>query len=225
MSGAGGRRSELRVEGPDDKHALIHLLVRHGLEYEEESWPSDLPKVEEASGKDGVLGGMKEAVQLGTGLAMGFVLDANDSLKERWQSVSDRLRSVGVEEIPRTIPPDGYIGFSVRFKTRVGVWLMPDNCTQGALEQFLETLIADGDPVFAHARQATTGAKGAGARFREGDEPKAALHTWLAWQEEPGRPYGVAVRAKYFGHDSQEARAFVDWFRRLYLVGRPTSPS
>ena len=222
MSAAGGKRSELRVEGPDDQHALIHLLIRHGLEYDEELWPADLPNVEKASGKDGVLASISEAVRLGTDLTMGFVLDANDSLKERWQSVSDRLRSVGVEDIPTTIPHDGFIGISSHFKTRVGVWLMPDNRTQGALEQFLETLIANSDALFDHARQATNTAREAGAQFRDGDEAKARLHAWLAWQEEPGRPYGVAVRAKYFGYDSQEAMAFVDWFRRLYLVGRST---
>ena len=144
----------------------------------------------------------------------------NSSLQESWQSVSDRLRSVGVDDIPKTIPQEGFIGVSAQFKTRVGVWLMPDNRTQGALEQFLETLIADRDALFDHARHATTAAKGAGARFPARAEAKAALHAWLAWQEEPGRPYGVAVRAKYFGHDSQEAIAFVDWFRRLYRVGR-----
>ncbi len=222
MSAAGGRLSELRVEGPDDKHAPIHLLIRHGLEleYEEESWPPELPKIEEMKGKEGVLGGICDAVRLGTGLTMGFVLDANSSLQESWQSVSDRLRSVGVDDIPKTIPQEGFIGVSAQFKTRVGVWLMPDNRTQGALEQFLETLIADRDALFDHARHATTAAKGAGARFPARAEAKAALHAWLAWQEEPGRPYGVAVRAKYFGHDSQEAIAFVDWFRRLYRVGR-----
>lgn len=227
MSEADGRRSELRVEGPDDQHTLIHLLIRHGLEYETEEglWPAKLPKVKEASGRDGVLAGMKEAVRLGTDLTMGFVLDANDSLGGRWRSISDRLSSVGVADIPEVIPSNGYIGFSEQYRTRVGVWLMPNNRTQGALEQFLETLIADGDALFVHARQTTTDASRIGAPFRKADEAKARLHAWLAWQEEPGRPYGVAVRAKYFGHDSQEAAAFVDWFQRLYLVDRSTSPS
>ena len=218
MSAAGGQRSELRVEGTDDKHALIHLLIRHGLLYEEEPWPAELPKVEEATGKDGVLKAIEEAIQLGTGLTMGFVLDANTSLKDRWQAVSGRLRAVGVDEIPRTIPPNGYVGFSEKFRTRVGVWLMPDNCTQGALEQFLETLINNHDPLFAHARQATAEAKEAGAGFPNKDKHKAALHAWLAWQESPGRPYGIAIRAKYFGHESTEAIAFVNWFRRLYRL-------
>lgn len=222
MSEAGSRRSELRVEGSDDKHALVHLLIRHGVEYENEPWPADLPKVEEASGKDGVMGAIKEAVQLGTGLTMGFVLDANDSLEGRWQSISNQLRSAGVDDMPPTIPPTGYIGFSEKFRTRVGVWLMPDNRTQGALERFLETLIDDGKALFVHARQSTTEAKATGARFSARDGGKAALHAWLAWQEEPGRPYGVAIRARYFGHESEEAIGFVDWFRRLYLSDRTT---
>ena len=99
------------------------------------------------------------------------------------------------------------------------MWLIPDNRTEGALEQFLETLIDDRNALFVHAQQATTTAQGFGARFPKKAEAKAALHAWLAWQEVPGRPYGIAMRAKYFGHESHEATAFVDWFRRLYRIG------
>ena len=70
-----------------------------------------------------------------------------------------------------------------------------------------------------HARKATSVAKGLGARFREIDTAKANLHAWLAWQKNPGRPYGVAVRSEYFGHDSPEARAFVGWFRPFVSLG------
>src|SRR5436190_24268592 len=27
---------------------------------------------------------------------------------------------------------------------------------------------------------------------------KALIHTWLAWQEKPGRPLGLAITARYF---------------------------
>ncbi len=55
-----------------------------------------------------------------------------------------------------------------------------------------------------------------GAAFPEAKRLKAVLHTWLAWQERPGVPYGLAIKARYFGHDSPAARAFVEWFRRVF---------
>ena len=38
----------------------------------------------------------------------------------------------------------------------------------------------------------------------------------LAWQERPGLPYGSAIAARYFNHDSSAALAFVDWFKRVF---------
>ena len=49
---------------------------------------------------------------------------------------------------------------------------------------------------------------------------KSHLHTWLAWQREPGRPFGTALTAQIFGHDSPETLAFLAWFRRLFPVER-----
>jgi hypothetical protein len=101
---------------------------------------------------------------------------------------------------------------------QVGVWLMPDNQRDGTLEHFLRELVQVDDSLFAHARQATAGATQNGARFAIQDTPKAEIHTWLAWQETPGLPFGAAVGAHYFLHDQAIANAFVDWFKRLYGV-------
>ena len=38
------------------------------------------------------------------------------------------------------IPKAGFVGESVSYRTRVGVWLTPDNEREGTLEHFLETL-------------------------------------------------------------------------------------
>ena len=48
------------------------------------------------------------------------------------------------------------------------------------------------------------------------DVIKAEVHSWLAWQGEPGKPYGQAMMARYFQHDAAVAARFVAWFRRLY---------
>lgn len=56
-----------------------------------------------------------------------------------------------------------------------------------------------------------------GARCKPVDHLKSALHTWLAWQEEPGLPFGTALRAQVFRHDSEDALRFVAWFNRLFV--------
>ncbi len=109
------------------------------------------------------------------------------------------------------------MGESQTYRTRVGVWLMPDNQQEGTLEDFLRTLVKEANPLLPHARESTTQAKSRhGANYRNVDEKKAVLHAWLAWQSEPGLPYGTAIRAQYFRPDSPVAERFVAWFRRVF---------
>ena len=96
---------------------------------------------------------------------------------------------------------------------------MPDNCHDGKLEDFLRLLIDEKDPLIDHATSATDVArKQFNAKFTEPDQIKAIIHSWLAWQEKPGEPYGTAIRAKYFGQNSKAATAFVAWFKKLYGI-------
>jgi hypothetical protein len=210
-------RPELRVEGRDDKWAIINLLICNGIDYDQRPWPSAYPEIRETDGVDAMLDGMAVAVQLSTGRPIGFVLDADSPLIDRWAAVRAHLASVGVDT-PVVPHEDGFVGRSIAYGTSVGVWLMPDNVANGDLEGFLNRLISDRDPVIGHARTATERARELGAQFAQSALQKAVMHSWLAWQEEPGLPYGTAVRAHYFRHDHALVQRFVAWFRLLYGI-------
>ena len=96
---------------------------------------------------------------------------------------------------------------------------MPDNRKTGALEDFLRDLIDEGDLLPPLAEDSSRKAKQLGAQYSDGDYWKAVLHTWLAWQKEPGRPYGTAIKARYFGADGATAERFINWFRNVFGVG------
>ncbi len=195
--------------------------MRHGLDYDRTPWPTWFPFIEDTGGTEELLDDVERSVRASSGRAVAFVLDADFRVQDRWQAISARLRAVGVE-VTQGIPRDGFMGESGEYRARVGVWLMPDNRQEGergegTLERFLETLIHDGDPLLLHAREATRRAKSDHrARYPDRDVKKAELHAWLAWQREPGLPYGTAIKARYFRHDSPAARTFVDWFRRVF---------
>lgn len=216
------QRSSLRVEGGDDLHAIRHLLIRNGIDYDLQQWPPWYPSIEEVKdGKTGVLDNVERLVRASSNGRIGFVLDADDSVENTWRAMSTHLRAVGVE-VEERIPRGGFVGVSEEYRATVGAWLMPDNRQEGqqgegTLERFLETLVQEADPLLPYAREATTEAKAVhGAGYPDGDVRKAMLHAWLAWQEEPGLPYGTAIRARYFRHDSPAAERFVGWFRRVF---------
>ncbi len=166
---------------------------------------------------DALLDSIEPNVKASTGRPVGFILDADAPIASRWQAVRDRLARVGVPAVGDAPPVDGFIGESTRFKVpAVGVWLMPDNARDGKLEDFLADLIAADDVLIGHARKATAEARDLGAAFSEPDVIKAEVHSWLAWQGEPGKPYGQAMMARYFQRDAAVAARFVAWFRRLY---------
>jgi hypothetical protein len=208
----------LLVEGSDDLHTIMHLLIRHGYDYNTRLRKGDdlLPEIHELGGKNALLDSIESFIA-GAYERIGFIIDADMPITSCWQSVRNRLRLVGVDTPANPIAM-GFIGTSASLQKQVGVWLMPDNQRDGTLEHFLRELVQVDDSLFAHARQATAGATQNGARFAIQDTPKAEIHTWLAWQETPGLPFGAAVGAHYFLHDQAIANAFVDWFKRLYGV-------
>jgi len=214
-------RPKLHVEGQDDQNSVVHLLIRNGIRYDPDKFdlsPPELPKLVPIKGLKPLIDGIETAVKTSTNRTIGFLLDADTPLIDRWCRVSHRLRNVGVPDLGERPPAEGFIGESTEYKTRVGVWLMPDNVQDGKLEDFLRTLVKDGDLLIGHAERATGEAKACGAVFSDADRIKAVIHAWLAWQEEPGKPFGVAIKAKYFRHDSPTAAVFVKWFKTLYQL-------
>ena len=209
-------KSVLYVEGRDDMHVIRHLLSRHGVDVSE-------IEIKHAEGKDALLSLIEQAVSVSNGRSVGFVLDADESAPNRWRAVRDRLEKTGLD-LPKEIPPDGFVGKAEKYQAQVGVWLMPDNRQSGALETLLEGLIDSGDALFVHARDSTSVAKEKGAAFADAKRTKSELHAWLAWQEEPGLPYGSAIKAHYFGHDSTPATDFVKWFKRVFLAPWGSDP-
>ena len=212
--------SVLFVEGNDDLHAIKHLLLRHGVDcrqinVEIKRGASDADAGAGAGGVHRVLEAMHTAIMTSAGRSVGFVLDADEVAQDRWRAVCGRIEGVGVS-LPNDIPGGGFVAEAEHYKARFGVWLMPDNQRSGALEEFLQDLVETKDELLSIARESTRRAKQRGAKFHDTARSKAVLHAWLAWQERPGLPYGSAIAARYFNHDSSAALAFVDWFKRVF---------
>ena len=211
--------SLLFVEGTDDQHSIIHLLERKGISF-------DPPPVGiHCEGNDQkVIEAIPVAIKAAKNRSVGFVIDIDSTPGERWAAIHGKVRSIADEfpslgeTFPAAASHSGVVLDIPEINARVGFWLMPDNSMHGGkLENLLDTLVATGDPLRFIAEVVAMQSRLYGAEFAPQDQIKAILHTWLAWQKEPGRPYGTAIKAKYFGSDSSVAEEFTSWFGRLFL--------
>lgn len=93
---------------------------------------------------------------------------------------------------------------------------MPDNKETGILEDFLRFLVPPDCELFKYANSVLAAIPPAEVRFSKLAEPKALLHTWLAWQKDPGRPLGQSITAKYLDAGVGEVDVFISWLERLF---------
>ena len=200
----------LLVEGPDDKHVVIHLSERSGL--------TQNFVIVEKEGINSLLDSIEVEVDIPGRTILGIVLDANDNPNARWQALTDRLNRLRQEdhfdlpELPDQPEPSGTI---IEGRLRIGIWLMPDNRSTGELEDFVGSMIPSGDPVWPLAEAYIEGIPPAERKFAPGKIQRAKVHAWLATREEPRR-MGLAIKARDLVTDAANSAAFVGWLRTLF---------
>lgn len=210
----------LLCEGPDDLNVLYHLLNNHGIPL--------APKEQRVDGHVALeYGGSVQRVlrRLRVELKprdedvvitrLGIVVDADTRIDSRWQALRDIFRRNGYNAVPDTPYPDGTI-IEEPGRIGLGVWLMPDNQLAGSLEHFARLLVPQDDTLWERATAAVEQIPLEQRPFATGDTFKAQLHTWLAWQREPGRPIGQAINNHYLDPAAPHARRFIAWIHRLF---------
>lgn len=210
----------LHVEGKDDLHVIANLLEQHGIDMTKTARPIEIKHHADDDPQHGgdtvVIDLMAEIIRNATDRPVAFVIDIDRKVTDRWASVATALKSAGLTP-PDDCPPDGYIGQLPNYPYKAGVWLMPDCVSDHCkLEDLLSSLVPPNDPLWGHAKESTDQAQQHGAKYRDTDRTKAVVHCWLAWQKDPGVPFGTAIKAKFFRHDSNEAKAFLRWIGKVY---------
>lgn len=202
----------LLVEGNDDFHVVLAIQGQRGIRL------LDKREIISHDGIDGLITAFPVHLKGSDIRVLGVLVDADTDVSSRWHSLKDRMIEAGYSQVPSepnsqgTIiePPPGTL------LPRVGVWLMPDNTTTGILEDFLSFLVPQGNDLFEHAKNSISSIPQTQRRFTPLAEPKALIHTWLAWQEEPGRPLGQSITARFLNHEVPQVDLFISWLQRLY---------
>ena len=203
----------LLVEGKNDRYVVENICGRLQL--------GEIDEIRPKSGKDALLDVLPvelKGASDGSVSALGIILDADTDLQSRWQSVSGRLTDAGYLRVPALPNEDGTILFppdGPKLLPKFGVWVMPDNRVPGILEDFLKFLVPVDDAILNHTEHSLDNLPD--KRFRDVDRPKALMHTWLAWQEEPGKPYGQAITARYLDTDLPIGKSFAAWLGKVFF--------
>jgi hypothetical protein len=198
----------LVVEGPDDKHVFLAILNRHHF--------APLFDIQDEGGFESLLARLSVRLKPGTDVKrIGVVVDADANVMARWQYLKGTLNRAGYESTPDEPDPAGSI-VDHEILPRVGVWIMPNNTLPGMLEDYLTFLVPAGDVLFERANRCISAIPVEERRFADVHSTKALIHTWLAWQEDPGTPLGLAITKRYFESDGPHVQAVLAWLNRLF---------
>ena len=204
------KKKLLLVEGTDDFHVVLNLQGDRGFRV------LDTAEIEDCKGDDKLLGSLPTRIKASEDAIIGVLLDADVDIHGRWNAVRSLLTRAGYGEVPENPDPKGTILEPVAgtLLPRIGIWLMPNNLDPGMLEDFLRTLVPADDPHLPIADSTVNGLPD--RRFSDNHRSKAIMHTWLAWQKEPGKPFGQAITIRFLESNSANADNFCDWLKRLF---------
>jgi len=212
----------LLVEGPEDAHVLKHLCDFYGI-VGQIARPARTEfttgiNIKDEEGINSLLKNLTRWLRSSDVEQLGIIVDADSSSLDRWNAIRNVLIKAGYEEalIAKTPDPTGSIIRQLNQQvSTIGIWLMPNNIAAGMLEDFISSLIQPGDPLWSRAVQAVDQIPPDERRFSQAT--KAYIHTWLAWQEDPGKPMSVAIHPKrYLDAQAPAAATLVAWLRRLF---------
>lgn len=212
----GARDNLLLVEGKDDLRVIPELVEKAGVPWGARG--AEIVRIHETDGYDNMAKQFGSQLKNAGLLRIGVLVDANTDPSARWRSLCALVASE--HALPSEPPAGGVVVPRTASGKRLGVWMMPDNSSRGMLETFLLALRPDDNhPLLAHAESTVDVARQQhGAPFLEAHRDKALMHTWLAWQDPPGRQLHDAVKQKMLDPTLPYAADFVAWFKQLYEI-------
>ena len=160
---------------------------------------------------------------------LGIIADADHNgidtggFDNRWNKFSTILKNEGFTSQK---PTNKLIGSLFEHQERynpVGLWLMPNHCDDGALEDLvLATRIKiDEQPaIFSHV-ESSIDKLGGNKLFAEHHDSKAKVFTWLAWQKKPRHFIAEVIDSKkpqknLINIESPEIQGLVNWLKQVF---------
>ena len=153
----------------------------------------------------------------------GIITDANEDIGRRWKIVCREVYKFAKDIKLPDIPESG--GTIVKGKKRVGIWIMPDNQSEGELEDFLASMIRTEDVVWRLAKTYINSIPPECRRFKEYKTQKAQVYAWTAALKNPGGLLAAATREADLDVRSENSRMLVNWLEHLFSSEAVVDPS
>lgn len=203
---------KLLVEGNDDQHVVWALCQKHSV--------TETFDVLDCGSVENVLKEFKLRLRLAdNNHRIAIVVDADMNMKSRWESIISMLKDTGKYDCDNIVlPKDGLVLESTdKSYPKVGIWLMPDNNQSGMLEDFMAALATPDDALMKKSEDVLTEIENEGIqKYKPVHRSKAKIHTYLAWQDVPGRPMGQAITANILDSNSDVAVKFAEWLKGMF---------
>lgn len=198
----------LLVEGETDRHVVYAICSKLEL-------PENF-NVASSKNDDGALAEFSSKAKApNRPQILGLVLDADSSADTRWLQIIGKMKRHGYSFPPKPMI-EGFITVSEKPGwPKIGVWLMPDNCNSGMLEDLLISCLEEPSRQFIVNHVDDAKRQGI-AQYKDCHRSKAIIHSYLAIQDEPGKPLGQSITADFIDIDRPDVRKFSDWLQRLF---------
>ena len=96
-----------------------------------------------------------------------------------------------------------------------GLWVMPNNCDEGMLEDWIEDCVHSNEhELFTHAQEVV--GELPAPKFNSIHRSKAEVATWLAWQKKPGHGLYHAVEENLIDTNSALFKELCVWLTHIY---------
>jgi hypothetical protein len=218
-------KQHILVEG-NDLHVLLQICISKGFrqlkgyssEREFKQYFSIKSDQNQVLGKQQILELIPIAIQTSDIQNLGIVLDADRSVESTWASVRSILSKLNYTSLPILPAMNGTVMEAPNPDLpKIGVWIMPDNIHTGAMEDFFLQLIPQDEYRLKRARDIIKEMANEKLEwYKEKNRSKTEVHTWLAWQEDPGRSMGIAVKNNWVNTQHPLILDFFSWFEKTF---------
>ena len=145
-----------------------------------------------------------------------IIVDADADFNQRWTDIKQHFLSLEPSiTLPTDIDKNGLIHFEndITF----GIWIMPNNKSEGMLENFMENLVPKEDQLFIKVKSTITEIEAQQLnRYKPIHKSKATMRTWLALQNPPNGKIELLIEDNLLTTNNETCNTFVAWLNKLF---------